>query len=267
MKEIEDSIRIEALINSQSSYRDLTRTLPNLKRLFISVIIGIYAYWAGIGVTTYYLALVLNTIGITAVASQTLINGLLQILNFLTAVGSGLLVDRLGRRTLFLTSVGGMLICFSTWTALSARFAMTRDPEIGKGVLAFIFTFSFFFQIAFSPLLIAYVVEIWPYTLRSRGLTTSLAATYCGLLIGQFVTPIGLATIAWKYYIVFCILLVILLVIVWFIFPETRGRTLEEINEVFEGKREPESTDIKLDHGVIEDVGKESLARSHIKDV
>lgn len=231
------------------------------------MVIGIYAYWSGIGVITYYLTLVLNSVGITAVASQTLINGLLQILNFVTAVGSGLLVDRLGRRTLFLTSASGMLVCFTIWTALSARFAITKDPEVGKGVLAFIFTFSFFFQIAFSPLIMAYVVEIWPYTLRGRGLTSSLATTYAALLIGQFVTPIGLSTIAWKYYILFCVLLGILLPVIWFIFPETRGRTLEEINEVFEGKKETESSAPKDNEHVVEEEKKNRSESKYIYNV
>lgn len=68
---------------------------------------------------SYYLALVLDTIGITDSDTQTLINGLLQVFNFVTA-GSAALVDRLGRRPLFLWSALGMLISFIIWTACSA---------------------------------------------------------------------------------------------------------------------------------------------------
>ncbi|EXJ87479.1 hypothetical protein A1O3_04439 [Capronia epimyces CBS 606.96] len=234
MREIEASIRLEAQTLSETSYLDLIRTLPNLRRTFISMVVGVYAYWAGVGVITYYLTLVLNTIGITAVSTQTLLNALIAVMNFFTAVGSGLLVDRAGRRFLFMLSVSGMLIAFTTWTILSARFSLSQDKGLGKAVLGFIFIFSFFFQIAFSPLLIAYPIEIWPFTLRARGLTVSLFSTYSGLLIGLFVTPIGLRNIGWKYYIVFCVLLALLWLIVYFVFPETRGRTLEEINNVFE---------------------------------
>jgi len=49
------------------------------------------------------------------------------------------------------------------------------------------------------------------------------------------VNPIGLETIGWKYYIVFCVLLVIFLAVTYFVFPETRGHSLEEIAEVFDG--------------------------------
>ena len=48
--------------------------------------------------------------------------------------------------------------------------------------------------------------------------------------------------IGWHYYIVFCCLLGILFAIVWFMFPETKGHSLEEIAQIFDGKR-PDATD------------------------
>jgi len=81
----------------------------------------------------------------------------------------------------------------------------------------------------------AYTVEIYPYTLRGRGLAFSVSVTMAGLILGQFVNPIALESIGWRYYIVFCILLFIMIILVWFLFPETKGRTLEEIAELFDG--------------------------------
>lgn len=54
------------------------------------------------------------------------------------------------------------------------------------------------------------------------------------LLFNAFVNPIAMAAIQWKYYIVYIVLLVIILIIVVLLFPETRGRSLEEISEIFE---------------------------------
>lgn len=54
------------------------------------------------------------------------------------------------------------------------------------------------------------------------------------LLFNGFVNPIAIAAIQWKYYIVYDVVLVVILVVIFFLFPETRGRTLEEIGEIFE---------------------------------
>jgi hypothetical protein len=68
MREIEDSIHLEEQINSQASYYDLIRSPANRRRTLISVIVGLRATWGGIGLISYYLTLVLDTIGITAVS-------------------------------------------------------------------------------------------------------------------------------------------------------------------------------------------------------
>jgi hypothetical protein len=238
MKEIEENVRLEAQLTSETSYLDLVRTAPNRRRTLIAIIVGFFAQWNGVGVVSYYLTLVLNTIGITETADQALINGLLQIFNWIAAVLAGaMMVDRIGRRPLFLISVGGMCGSYVIWTICTSVFTRTLDVQAGHAVVAFIFIYYFFYDIAWTPLLQAYPVEIFPYALRGRGLTVSLSSTYIGLIIGQFVNPIAMKHIGWKYYIVFCCILGILFTLVWFLFPETKGRTLEQIAEVFDGKK------------------------------
>lgn len=179
----------------------------------------------------------LNTVGITATKDQTLINGLLQIFNWLVSVfGGAMMVDRIGRRKLFLISSIGMLITYIVWTGLTASFVTSRSESTGRAVVALIFIYYFFYDIAFTPLPQAYTVEIFPYTLRGRGLSTMYISTFVGLIVGNQVNPIAMEAIAWKYYIVFICLLALLVVIIWFLFPETKGHTLEEIRDVFEGK-------------------------------
>lgn len=236
MNEIEECIRLESDVTSASSWFDLVKTGPNRRRTIIAIIVGWFAQWNGIGVVSYYLTLVLNTIGITSVDQQALINGLLQLFNFAVAVfGGAMMVDRLGRRSLFLIGTGGMLCAYVPWTVLTSNFVQTKNPLVGNSVVAFIFIAYFFYDIAWTPLLQAYPVEIFPYTLRSRGLSVALTSSYLGLITGQFVNPIALKAIGWMYYIVFCVLLAILFGMIWFLFPETKGRSLEEIAEIFDG--------------------------------
>ncbi|KAH6990016.1 general substrate transporter [Ilyonectria destructans] len=257
MNEIQETLAIESQVLSATSWVDLLRTPANRRRTLIAVIVGWSSQWNGVGVVSYYLTLVLNTIGITEVKDQTLINGLLQIFNWLAATFMGaLMVDRLGRRTLFLVSTAGMLGSYIIWTALTANFVQSGSDTIGKAVVAFIFVYYFFYDIAWTPLLQAYPVEIFPYTLRSRGLTVTYISAFTALIVGNQVNPIAMKQIEWKYYIVFCCLLAVLLVLIWFLFPETKGHTLEEIAEVFEGN--PALIDgNKLEKGQVDDGGAE----------
>lgn len=236
MKQIEENLKAESEALSETSYFDLVRGPANRKRTLIAAIVGFFAQWNGAGVVSYYITLVLNTIGITKTRDQALINGLLQVFNWLAAVLAGaLMVDRIGRRKLFLISTAGMCMAYVIWTALTSHFTRTLDQHAGHAVVAFIFIYYFFYDIAWSPLLMAYPVEIFQFTLRARGVSVTYGTTFIGLIIGQFVNPIAMSKIGWKYYIVFCCILFVLFFVIYFLFPETKGRTLEEIAEIFEG--------------------------------
>ncbi|KAH7028974.1 lactose permease [Microdochium trichocladiopsis] len=266
LREIEAALELEAEM-SKTSWMELVRNPANRKRTLIAVIVGWFAQWNGAAVLSYYLVLVLNTIGITNAFDQTLINGLLQIFNWIVAtLGGAMMVDRIGRRTLFLVATSGMLVSYMIWTGLSAHFVQSNDAAAGKAVVAFIFIFYFFYDVAWTPMLHAYPVEIFQYTLRGRGLSVTLMASTTGLIVGNQVNPIAMKAIAWKYYIVFCCILACLVVIIYFLFPETRGHTLEEIREIFEGKLDaaglgkdveaaPLPSDDASDEGVVHEKG------------
>src|SRR5437879_5429196 len=86
MNEIQETIRIERELNAQSRWKDLTATPANRKRSAIAISLGFFSQWCGNGVVSYYLTLVLNSVGITDPTNQALINGLLQIFNFFISV-------------------------------------------------------------------------------------------------------------------------------------------------------------------------------------
>ncbi|RKK13267.1 hypothetical protein BFJ66_g14015 [Fusarium oxysporum f. sp. cepae] len=234
MAEIETALTFEADTLSQNSWLDLFRTPANRKRSLIAFIVGWFTQWNGINLVSYYLALILNTVGIMSVKEQTLINALLNVSNWLAAVFVGaLMVDRLGRRTLYLISTGGMFISYIIWTSLTGSFIATNNATIGKAVIAFVFITNLFYAIAWSPLLQAYTVEIYPYTPRSRGISFLYMSSFSALVLANQVNPIAMHSIGCKYYILFCCIILLLLVTIWFLFPETKGHTLEEIRDVF----------------------------------
>jgi sugar porter (SP) family MFS transporter len=236
LEDITRTLALEAQFKRNSSYRDMIRTKGNVHRTFISISLGLFAQWNGVGVASYYLAPVLATVGVTSVTQQTMISGFLQIWNLILAVSSALSVDRLGRRMLFLTSCLGMLASYVAISGLSGSFAATGHASTGIAVIPFLFIYYGFYDIAFTPLIVSYVCEIWPYSLRARGLSTTLLTTQAAVFFNIFVNPIALEAIQWKYYIVYCVILVVITVTIYFFYPETKGHSLEAMASVFDGK-------------------------------
>ncbi|KAK6823140.1 hypothetical protein RU639_006070 [Aspergillus parasiticus] len=235
LEEIVNTLRAEKEAREGTSWADMFRTKGNRHRSLISITVGFFSQWNGVGVVSYYFVLVLETAGITDVTNQTLLNGCLQIWNLILAVCGALLVDRLGRRKLFLLSGFGMLVSYIGITGLSGSFATTCAKNVGIAVIPFLFLFYGFYDIGFTPLTVAYPAEIWPYKLRAQGIAMSQGSIQLAIFFNTFVNPIALGAIGWKYYIVFVAILLVLIVTVWYLYPETRGHTLEEIAIVFDG--------------------------------
>jgi sugar porter (SP) family MFS transporter len=130
MTEISRAIELERQA-ATTKWSSLVSTPGNRKRTLIAVCVGAFAQWNGVAVVSYYLTLVLDTVGVKDPDTQTLINGILQIFNFIAAASAAFLVDRLGRRTLFIWSGIGMLISFVIWTACSAVFDSNGSQAAG----------------------------------------------------------------------------------------------------------------------------------------
>jgi MFS family permease len=144
---------------------------------------------------------VFKTIGITDSTTQLLINGILQIWNLAWAITAASLVERIGRRVLFISSCAGMLLFFTLQTVCSARYAITQSDSAAHAVIAFIFLFYASYDIAFTPLIVSYTLEILPYPIRAKGFTVFSFVISLALIFNQYVNPVALRRIGWKYYV------------------------------------------------------------------
>lgn len=214
---------------------------------------------------SYYLTLILRIIGITSVTQQTLIKGFLQVWNLIMAVIGSLLVDSFGRRKLFILSTCIMLVSYIIITGLSGSFASNPVPAVGTSIITFLFIYYGGYDIAFTPLLVSYPAEIWTYSFRAKRMALTTMSTYLALLFNQFVNSIALEAIAWKYYIVYIVLLVGILVTVFYVYPETRGYSLEEMAVVFDGDHAVLASGKGTNVGAVDD--KSKLEMEHVETV
>ncbi|WYZ36140.1 hypothetical protein EsH8_XI_000023 [Colletotrichum jinshuiense] len=195
---------------AKASYADMVKTKGNRRRLLITLTLALFSQWGGNGVVSFYLVPILGTIGITDAKTQLVITACLAIWNLLFSVGSASMVDRFGKRPMFLLSAGTMLASYVAITALSASFAENGNKAVG--------------------------IAIWTYNLRSRGLTLVWTAAASLASFNILVNPIALEAIAWKFYFVFMGVIVAYGLTAYFIYPETRGYSLESIAVLFDKK-------------------------------
>lgn len=235
MAEITATLEMEK-VQKRSRWGEWISSRGNWHRFFLALYIPAMLQWSGNALTSYYLTKVLNSIGITNSKTQLIINGTMQIWGFLSACFFATLVDKAGRRRLFLVGMSGMGISYIVWTICSALNEETGFKHTGYAgaVLAMIYIFSFWYH-ACSPIGATYIMEVTPYSLRAKAsmlyqLTGNLAGIY-----NSFANPVAMEAISWKYYIVWCVAIGIHLVLIWFFFPETKGRALEEVAEIFDG--------------------------------
>ncbi|OXG33120.1 hexose transporter protein [Cryptococcus neoformans Bt120] len=267
LQEIKQTLDAEAMYETKGwikPWLDLVSTRPNRYRMFIITIMVIGIDWCGTSITSYYLSTILSSVGITSATQQTGINGGLQVFNWLTSVSGAMLVERLGRRALWLTSFGGMLAVNVPFGACSALYAKRGDLAAGRAVVALVFLYNGFYNIGCNPLPYAYAVEILPYNIRAKGLAFEVAFDASQGVLGQWTNPIAMDALEWKFYFVYTAFLVLIVLAVYFTFPETKGLTLEEIKEVF-GDGDSVNPAIPDDYDPAE--AKNDDAKVDIKDV
>lgn len=139
-------------------------------------------------------------------------------------------IDRIGRRPLMLWSAGGMAVCM-------AVVAGTTSDQHNKSAIIVAVIFLFIFQViytaGYSGLTFLYATEVAPLQLRAAINAVSTAAIWTFNFLLAQVTPVGFNTINYKYYLIFAIINAAIVPTVYFFFPETNGRSLEDIDEIF----------------------------------
>jgi len=236
-------LEIEA---SQESWTTLFKTAGMRRRVLITTMLGLFTQWSGNTLISYYLGDLLKLIGYTDSTYIQKINVSIACWSLVCAFTVSMLVTRIRRRVMYLACTISLLLCYIAWT-ISMERAQTakalKDANKGElnqsaniAVLFFIYAYSPCYNMGYNALTYTYMVEVWPYAQRSRGIAYFQLFGRLAGFFTTFVNPIGLDSVGWKYLISYCCWLAYEVVFVYFFFPETFGRTLEELAFMFEDK-------------------------------
>lgn len=242
---------------SKRSYLDLLRTAGMRRRTLLACAVGLFKQWSGNTLVSYFLSQILDMVGITNSTTKQTINLSLSCFSLVCAVPILMYCVNMSRIKTAYMSSASMLAIFVAWTiAMQKSLEATDNGNINNAanvaVMVFIFVYKPAYQIFYNAMVfskcpcvfllviritnrrIAYMVEIWPYAERSRGLAVHKVFTLLAAATSTFVNPIGLKNIGWYFFLVYVVILVIEIVFVYFFFAETHGRTLEELTFLFE---------------------------------
>jgi hypothetical protein len=183
----------------------------------------------GCNAVIYYFPILFETsIGQTHTLSL-LLGGVNMIVYSIFATMSWFLIERVGRRKLFLYgTVGQCLSMVITFACL-----IPGTPSAAKGAAVGLFTYIASFGATWLPLPWLYPAEISPIKTRAKANALSTCTNWLFNFLIVMVTPVMITNIGWGTYLFFAIVNACFLPIIYFWYPETARRSLEEIDLIF----------------------------------
>ncbi|KAK6073296.1 hypothetical protein SCUP515_06908 [Seiridium cupressi] len=272
-KEILDTLEWEKKDGRTMSPKEIIRTPTARKRLLIGMSAGPFSCIAGNIIASYYLGSELETAGITDTLSQLKANVVLNVWCLACCLGGTHLAAKWGRKPTALMTQCLLVICLFIIGGLSKMYADDPDGASSSliyGDVAVMFLFQGFYSIAWTPLLYLYPPEVMNYSIRANGVAFSQLMLNALAMVLVFVMPIGLDNIGWKMYMIngsWDIIVIVLIAVFWI---ETKNKTLEEIDAIFEGEKHSSVPDVEHVRQGVEriDVGKvEQQIRTDIEAV
>jgi sugar porter (SP) family MFS transporter len=213
----------ETLLLEKGSIAELFR--PGFRRaIFIAVVLAVLQQITGINAILYYAPRIFERAGferISAIGQSTIVG----FVNMLFTVVAILLVDKVGRKPLLLIAAAGMGV---SQLLLGAAFKV--ENLAGSAILLLILLYIAFFAMAMGPIVWVVLSEIFPTRMRGSAMAIATVA----LWIADFAVTLSFPVIAdrlnestafWFYALMCAVDFVFML----FFLPETKGKTLEEI--------------------------------------
>ncbi|KAJ4331624.1 hypothetical protein N0V87_009022 [Didymella glomerata] len=240
MAQIRATIKLE-MENSNQSWLDLFKTPGMRRRTLIAGFLGLFTQMSGNTLLSYYQNLLFGLIGYTSNYAKTRINIANQCWSFMNAMVIALIVTRFRRRWMFMLSAASMTLVFMSMTICFQRLELARNLKVDNksaqyAALFFYFAYSPCYNIGNNSLTYTYLVELFPYAQRSMGIGFEQIFGKLGGFFSINVNPIAMKALSWKYFAIYCGWITFEFLFVYFMYPETYNRTLEELTFLFEDK-------------------------------
>lgn len=228
----------------------LSKSNSNLRKTILGTSLQMMQQWTGVNFIFYYSTPFLKSTG--AIENSFLMSLIFTLVNVLSTPVSFYTVERFGRRTILLIGAFGMLVCqfIVAGVGMTVGFNKTHpDPEnpdnsIADNIsavnaqIAFICIYIFWFASTWGPGAWIVIGEIFPLPIRSRGVGLSTASNWLWNTIIAVITPYMVGSdkgdMKSSVFLVWGGLCTCAFVYTYFLVPETKGLTLEQVDKMMD---------------------------------
>jgi len=224
----------------------LFQSNSNLRKTILGTSLQMMQQWTGVNFIFYYSTPFLESTG--AISNTFLISLVFTLVNVCSTPLSFYGMEKFGRRTLLLFGALGMLICqflvaiigvtqgFNNSTTLADGTTRANNISAVNAQIAFIAIFIFFFATTWGPGAWVLIGEVFPLPIRSRGVALSTASNWLWNTIIAVITPYMVGTdqgnLKSSVFFIWGGLCTIAFVYTYFLVPETKGLSLEQVDQM-----------------------------------
>jgi sugar porter (SP) family MFS transporter len=199
--------------------------------LVIGIGLAIFQQVTGINTVIYYAPLIVQSAGISTASGAILAAAGIGLVNVIMTIVAMWLIDHIGRRPLLLTGIAGMIVSLGV---LGFVFRMPTGGALSWLAVVTLMVYVASFAISLGPIFWLLIAEIYP--LRDRGIAEGTAAgvnwAFNFLVSFTFLTLVEILGPSLTFW-VYALLAIASWIFSYYLVPETKGRTLEEIEHSF----------------------------------
>jgi len=194
--------------------------------IIIGILLSVFQQFVGINVALYYAPRIFESMGAAKDASmmQTVVMGLVNVAFTVLAI---LTVDKWGRKPLLMIGSLGMAV---NMIAISALAFM---EIIGISTLVFIIVYTASFMMSWGPICWVLISEIFPNKIRGKAVAIAVAAQWAANYLISSTYPSMMEFSGGMTYGFYALMSILSFIFVWKMVPETKGKTLEEMEHVW----------------------------------
>ncbi|KAJ1500675.1 hexose transporter hxt1 [Coelomomyces lativittatus] len=220
----------EDQVRGQASWREVFG--PSLRRrVWMAMALQLFQQWTGINAIMYYSAGLYAQLNVDALSASTYLVMVQNLANVLATLPAIFLIERLGRRGLLLWGGVGIEVALIS-AVICLQFYESSFTFSILSVVS-IYIFILFFASTWGPVVWVFQSEIFPQRARERASALATATNWTNNFLITLFYPSLRDLIGTFQLIPFMVMVFFMTVFVYFLVPETKGKTLEEMDEVF----------------------------------